>query len=373
MRRRRRRVRRGTAPPPAAVRPTQPAPTAGSRPSSDTLDEFALIDAVRERLAAAGAPQRVPGLILGSGDDAAISERSATTATSVDALVEDVHFRIPPFGYEDVGYKALAAALSDLAAMGATAREAYVQVGLPPAHDDGALALADGLGAVAAEHGIAVAGGDVSRARDLFCAVTVVGEGETAALVRRDGARPGDALGLTGEVGGAAAGLLLLEQTAPAGAVDETTAAALRARQLRPRPLLDVGRRLAALGATAMIDVSDGLAGDARHLAAASSVRLEIEVERVPVQAGVAEVARAAGRDPDAVALGGGEDYELLVAIAPELLADAAGALAADGVGLTPIGRAVAGEGAVFRRSDGARVEVPAFDQLRRRARPGPA
>lgn len=307
--------------------------------------------------------------MLGSGDDAAISERSVATATSVDALVEGVHFRIPPFTHEDVGHKALATALSDLAAMGATAREAYVQIGLPPAHEDGALELADGLGAVAAEHGVAVAGGDVTRSRDLFCAVTVVGAADGGGLVRREGARPGDVLALTGEVGGAAAGLVVLQRPDLAASVGEEVAVALRARQLRPRPLLDAGRRLAELGAAAMIDVSDGLAGDVRHLARASSVALEVEIERVPVQAGVAEVAAAAGRDAAALTLGGGEDYELLVALTPERLEAAAGALGELGVALTEIGHVVEdagsqGAAAVLRGAGGAPVEVRGYDQL---------
>ena len=285
--------------------------------------------------------------------------------TSVDALVEGVHFRLPPFAYEDVGAKALAVALSDVAAMGATAREAYVQLGLPAPHDDGALALADGLGAVAAEFGVAVAGGDVTRSRDLFCAVTVIGEVEAGEPVRRDGARPGDVLAITGEVGGAAAGLLALERPALAEALDAETAGALRARQLRPRPQLAAGRRLAALGATAMIDISDGLAGDAAHLA----VSLEIEVERVPVQRGVAEVAGAAGHDPTALALGGGEDYELLVALPAERVEEAVAELAGHGVRLTEIGRTAESASGVaeaaFIGAGGARVEVAGYDQLR--------
>jgi thiamine-monophosphate kinase len=305
--------------------------------------------------------------VLGSGDDAAISERPGATATSVDALVEGVHFRIPPFTYEDVGWKALAAALSDLAAMGATAREAYIQVGLPPSHAEGALALADGLGAVAAGHGVAVAGGDVTRARDLFCAVTVVGELETIP-VRRAGAGPGDVLAVTGALGGAAAGLLLLEHPELADAVGEEQAAALRARQLRPRPLLPAGSRLAEVGATAMIDVSDGLAADARHLARASSVALELDLESVPVQAGVAELCAAAGREAAALALGGGEDYELLVALAPDRVDAAAAALGELGIRVTAIGRVLerAGGGADAVLSDpaGNPVEIPGYDHL---------
>jgi thiamine-monophosphate kinase len=312
--------------------------------------------------------------MLGSGDDAAISKRSRPTATSVDALVEGVHFRIPPFTHRDVGWKALAAALSDLAAMGVIAREAYVQVGLPPIHEDGALDLADGLAAVAAESGVAVAGGDVTRSRDLFCAVTVVGEAERANPVRREGAGPGDVLALTGELGGAAAGLLLLERPELAESVGEETAEILRSRQLHPLPLLAAGALLAELGATAMIDLSDGLAGDARHLARASSVALDVDVAAVPVQRGVAELAAAADQDPTALALGGGEDYELLVALPAERMEAAVAALAGIGVSLTPIGRLLerttGADDVRFRGADGEPVEVRGYDQLRSPAGP---
>ncbi|MQA75142.1 MAG: thiamine-phosphate kinase, partial [Solirubrobacterales bacterium] len=176
--------------------------------------EFELIAALRERVAAAGAPERSPGLVLAGGDDATIAARPGAAVTSVDALVEGVHFRIPPFGLAAVGHKALAAALSDLAAMGAEARDAYVQLGVPERLDDERLLeVADGLGALAAEHGVAIAGGDLTRAPALFVAVTVVGHADDErALVRRAGARAGDVLVVTGELGGAAAGSLLLER-----------------------------------------------------------------------------------------------------------------------------------------------------------------
>lgn len=320
---------------------------------------------MRERLVRAGAPERVDGLVLGSGDDAAITERSGAVATSVDALVEGVHFRIPPFTLEDVGHKALATALSDLAAMGASAREAYVQLGLPPERAEGALALADGMGPLAAEHGVAIAGGDVTRAAELFCAVTVVGAAGPGGLVRRAGARPGDVLAVTGEVGGAAAGLLTLGQEEPGEGLAAGLLAALRSRQLRPSPRIGAGLRLAELGATAMIDLSDGLGGDARHLARASGVGIRIELDRLPVQEGVAEVASAAGRDVHDLVLGGGEDYELLVAVPPQALSAAAEALGDEGVGLTEIGSVTEGEDVVFSRSDGEVVRASGYDQLR--------
>ena len=249
-----------------------------------------------------------------------ITVPGGATATSVDALVEGVHFRIPPFEARQVGHKALAAALSDLAAMGAEPGEAYVQLGIPDERGDPELlGLADGLAALAGRLGVAIAGGDVTRAPALLVAVTVVGHAESAdRLVRRSGARPGDLLAVTGELGGAAAGLALLERPELAEGLDETLAAALRARQLEPEPRLAAGRALAEAGATAMIDISDGLGADAGHLAAAGGVGLEIDLSQLPVQAGVAELARRAGLDPLDLAAAGGEDYELLAALAPD-------------------------------------------------------
>lgn len=331
-----------------------------------------MIAALRDRLASAGAPQSSDALVLGSGDDAAITVRSAAAATSVDALVEGVHFRIPPFGLRDVGHKALAVALSDLAAMGATPGEAYVQLGVPARFSAAdLLELADGLAEVAAQVGIVVAGGDLSGAPALFVAVTVVGEASDAsALVRRSGAEPGDAVAVTGELGGAAAGLAWLERPPLADALDAELAAGLRARQLAPHPRLAAGRALAGAGAKAMIDLSDGLGADAAHLAEAGGVAIELELDRLPIQAGVAELAIAAGLDPLELAAAGGEDYELLVALAPDRVAAARAAVEATGVRLSVIGVVERGSG-VMLNGPGGRRAPRGFDQLRPRREPG--
>jgi thiamine-monophosphate kinase len=231
--------------------------------------------------------ERGDRLELGSGDDAAVVRGDDRAVVSVDAVVEGVHFELSTHSYADVGHKALATALSDLAAMGVPPGEAYVAIGIPDDTDPLRLAeLAEAMERLADRSGVTVAGGDVTRAPILFLAVTVVGWASDAdPVIGRDGAQPGDRIGVTGVLGGAA---------------DLT---AERAR--RPMPRFDVGPALARAGATAMIDVSDGIATDARHLANSSGVQIAIELERLPLAPGV--------RDP-IVAATAGDDYELLFA-----------------------------------------------------------
>ncbi|HUB98299.1 MAG TPA: thiamine-phosphate kinase [Solirubrobacterales bacterium] len=327
------------------------------------MGEFELLAALRERLPTPG-----PRVRVGSGDDAAVTVPGGATATSVDAIVDGVHFRRGAAEPGQIGHKALAAALSDLAAMGAEAGEAYVVAGLPPdLGEEEFLGLLDGMLALAAETGTTLAGGDLTRAPALTLALTVVGHAPgPERLVTRGGAEPGDALVLSGELGGAAAGLLLLERPELAAAVPAETAERLRRRQLEPMPRLRTGQALAAAGARAMIDLSDGLAGDARHLAAASGAALWIDAAALPLASGVAEIAAAAGRNPLELAASGGEDYELLAALPPQRLSDASIAIgeAAETM-LTPIGEVGAGEGVEIRLPGGGLLTAAGYDQLR--------
>jgi thiamine-monophosphate kinase len=327
------------------------------------MGEFELLSRLRERLPPAGGRVRI-----GSGDDAAVTVPGGATATSVDSLVEGVHFRREWSDLKGIGRKALATALSDLAAMGAGPGEAYVALGVPADLDeDDCIELVDGLAELAAETGTTLAGGDVSRAPALSLAVTVVGHaGRAEELVARSGGEPGDTLVLTGEIGGAAAGLLLLERPRLAALIPEQTAGRLRRRLLEPTPRLAAGRALAAAGARAMVDLSDGLAGDATRLAEASGVAVRIAAGALPLANGVAEVAAAAGREPLELAASGGEEYELLAALPPERLSEAASKIGeAAETTLTQVGELVAGQGIEIRLPGGALLEARGFDQLR--------
>jgi thiamine-monophosphate kinase len=319
------------------------------------MGEFELLARIRERLPASG-----PRTHLGSGDDAAVTVPGGATATSVDALVDGVHFRRGLATPRQIGHKALATALSDLAAMGAEAGEAYVVLGLPPdLGEEECIELLDGMVELAGETGAELAGGDLTRSDQLFLAITVVGHAsDPEALVQRAGAQAGDALVLTGEIGGAVAGLELLEQQRA------DADATLVERQLEPTPRLAAGRALALAGATAMIDLSDGLGADAHHLAQASGVKLEIEAAAVPLAPPAVALSEATGREPWWL-LGGGEDYELLACVPPARLERAtAEVLRKGGVALTQVGEVQAGSGVEIRLPGGRLLEPEGFDQL---------
>lgn len=310
------------------------------------MAELDLIAAIEEALA----PPH-DRVVRWTGDDAAVVRSRPLAVTSIDTVVEGVHFARATHAAADIGHKALATALSDLAAMGAEAGEAYVALVLPDDLEQvAALELVGGIAALADETGTAVAGGDVTAGDSLMVTISVTGWADAEAeLVGRDGARPGDVVGVTGRLGGSAAGLALLGGATPD--LDEATAAALIARHRRPQPRLEAGRALAAAGATAMIDLSDGLATDARHLAARSAVRLDLDLGQLPLDAGVEAVANATGHEPRALAAGGGDDYELLFTLPQERWEEAAGGA---GIALTRLGRVAAGVGLGLAGGDAA-------------------
>jgi thiamine-monophosphate kinase len=258
--------------------------------------ERRLIEAIQQAIA-----DRSGRLVRWSGDDAAVVRARPLAVTSIDTVVDGVHFSLATHTPADVGWKALATALSDIAAMGAEPGEAYVSLVLPGGFDGG-LDLVAGMEELAARHGATIAGGDVVSGPVVTVTVAVTGWAERDdELVGRDGAQPGDLIGVTGELGASEAGRRLLER-------GEREPAELVRRHLRPEPRLAEGRALARAGARAMIDLSDGLATDAGHVAAASGVRLKVALARIPCAPGVS---------PEEAATGG-DDYELLFAVPPE-------------------------------------------------------
>lgn len=247
----------------------------------------------------------VPGLVVGPGDDAAVLELDGPVVTSVDVLVEGVHFRRDWSSAYDVGRKAVAVNVADLEAMGARALGLLVGFSAPadlPAA--WALEFATGLRAECAAAGPALLGGDTTRARDVTVSVTVLGTMAGRLPVRRSGARVGDVVALAGRTGWAAAGLVVL------GRGFRSPRAVVEAQRV-PQVPYGAGAAAAAAGATAMIDVSDGLLADLGHVAAASSVVVDLRSEAFVVPEPLATVSAATGVDPLALMLTGGEDHAL--------------------------------------------------------------
>lgn len=291
----------------------------------------------------------------GLGDDCALVRiGSRTIALSIDLSLEGVHFRTEWLSFREIGWRATAAALSDLAAEGAQPLGVLVSVGLPgkgrgrgQGRRDPATEIMSGVGAATRSVGASVLGGDLVRSSRYLVDVCVLGL--AARPVRRSGAHAGDGLWVTGQLGGAALALAALR-------AGRRLAAAVRRRFARPAPRIAAGVWLARRGAHAMIDVSDGLASDAGHVAAASGVRIEIELEGMPCWPGVTP--RAAVRS--------GEEYELLVALSPRFgERDARAFRRATGLRLTRIGRCVAGRG--IGMTDHGRPTTPpaGFDHFR--------
>jgi thiamine-monophosphate kinase len=291
---------------------------------------------------------RHPAVEVGIGDDAAVL--AGGWCASVDLLIEDVHFRMRTTSARDLGWKAIAVNLSDLAAMGAEPVCALVGLGFPPDLSPDVLdELFAGVDACASAYGAQVVGGDMSRAPVLTLAVTVLGRAERP--VRRVGALPGDVVCVTGALGGSRAGLALLEGLA----VEVAERDALVERHVRPLPQLAAGRSLAPV-THAMMDVSDGLATDAARLAMASGASVRIDLDRVPVAAGAEVVARAIGREPGWFAAAGGEDYELVCALPRAALGPYA---------LTEVGEIEAGPAGAIRFTGAGSDDPPrGYDHL---------
>jgi thiamine-monophosphate kinase len=323
------------------------------------VPELELIAAIGSLLRADANGSNVSGaaaggrIVRGPGDDAAVVRARGYAVISIDTLVDGVHFRSDRLRPDEIGCRAMASALSDLAAMACDPGEAYIALCLPAtlAAED-ALALTRGAHDVCHRHGAKIAGGDVSSSQTLTVTVTVVGwTDDPGTLVGRDGARPGDLVAVTGTLGGAGAGLALLDATgAQRGPpLPPEVARRLHRRFAAPEPRFAAARALQRLGATAMIDISDGIATDARHLARRSGVRLQLTLAKLPREEGVDVVAGRLGADPAVFAATAGEDYELCVCLPPAAPAQLAAnpELRAELGPLTWIGRVLDGDGAL--------------------------
>jgi thiamine-monophosphate kinase len=291
-------------------------------------------DAIRAMLQVWGSRAR------GIGDDAAIVDLppGQRLVVSTDACVEGVHFRREWLTPEEVGGRATAAALSDLAAMGALPVGMLLALGVPTEWSGALVALSRGVGDAAAAVGCPIIGGNVVRSRELSLTITVLGT--AVRPLTRSGVQPGDGIYVTGTLGGPRAAVR-------AWMDGSTPRVEHRARFATPRPRIAEARWLADAGCRAAIDVSDGLIADAGHLALASGVRLDLDLSLLPCVKGVSLDEAASG----------GEEYELIVALSPAQEADTAAFEQRFGLPLTRIGTAAEGAGVAIKGA--ARVDHP--------------
>lgn len=295
------------------------------------LGEMALVEAITARLGSGAS------VLLGPGDDAAVvSAADGRVVATTDVLVEGRHFRRDWSSAHDIGSRAAAANLADVAAMGAVPTALLVGLAVPADREvDWVLELADGLSAEAATAGAAVAGGDVVRSDTVVVSVTALGSLQGRAPVTRSGARPGDLVAVAGRLGWAAAGLAVLSRgfRSPRTLVEA---------HRRPAPPYAEGPRAAVLGASAMVDVSDGLVADLGHVARASGVAVSLRSDAFHVPQEFQDTARALSADPLHWLLGGGDDHALAACFPAEVDLPMAWSV---------VGRVEAGEGVLV---DGA-------------------
>ena len=321
------------------------------------MNEFTLIKRyfVTPNVQVAGA-DRLPHVALGPGDDCALTHSTPqmVQAISADMLVAGRHF-FEDTDPQQLGHKALAVNLSDLAAMGATPRSFTLALALPTLDEPWVAAFSKGLLALASAHDCALIGGDITRG-PLTIAITVIGEVSPTEALRRDGAQSGDDLYVSGTLGDAALALRWALQDPETTAVQTSMTAQARqtveSRMTMPTPRVALGHALRGV-ATAAMDISDGLAGDLHHLLAASQCGAEVAIDTLPVSSTVATLPVDLRR---ALAFAGGDDYELLFAAPPNQAARLAHLAAQVGVKITRIGRITDGTALVLRDAKGVAI-----------------
>ena len=334
------------------LRGAAPPTRAAEAPIELTEDE--LVEAIARVLSG-----REPGVVVGIGDDAAVLEHGGGQLVfTTDLLVEGIHFEPGSSSARDLGAKAVTVNVSDIAAMGASPRYAIAAVAVPQDVDAAwVMELTGGMREACAEYALALVGGDTNRAELIVLSVAVVGEVAPGRAVTRSGARAGDRIVVTGSLGAAAGGLAISKASADqaATALSEPWGRELSEAFARPVARVGEAKILARSGATAMMDLSDGLAIDLSRLCRASGVGARLELGTVPVAGALELGADALGVDPRSLALSGGEDYEL-VATMPRGAVETARAdlFEAFGTTLSDVGEIVAGSGVEAVHDDGS-------------------
>ncbi len=255
-------------------------------------------------------------LLVGIGDDAAAWQvDSSTELATIDSLIQNVHFSLDSISFTELGQKALAASLSDIAAMGGVPRYALVSLTLPGSSElDDITALYEGMTEMAEKFGVAIVGGDSSRASLVTITIAVLGSLKNKHLLIRSGARVGDKVAVSGYLGGASAGEEMLRKKLK---LDPEAGIYLKNAFLRPNPRIAEGQLLVESGVKTAIDISDGLISDLSHICKASQVNARIEVDSIPIHAAVKSNFGSRSLE---LALGGGEDYELLFTAKAEVI-----------------------------------------------------
>jgi thiamine-monophosphate kinase len=318
--------------------------------------EFALIQRLSERLA-----HDSKSVLVGIGDDAAVLETTPDPApyllATTDMLVENRHFKTCWAAPWQIGMKAVECNVSDIAAMGGRPTWMFISLGLRPDCDvEWVEGMYDGINQSCRRHGVVVAGGDTTSVEINIINITLLGLVDRPNLCLRSQACPGDVIMVTGSLGASAAALALLEKK-------ERPGDHLMTKHLTPTCRLDIAEHIAPW-ANAMIDISDGLGSDLRHICTQSKVSAEIDAGAIPIHPDTIQAAAALGNDPLALAIGGGEDFELLFSIPPENVPRVAG------LDCHPIGRIVPGTGQpVLIGAGGERKElIRGFNHFRARA-----
>jgi thiamine-monophosphate kinase len=272
------------------------------------IGEFGLIDLIKKKIFS-----KDQQVIVNIGDDAAVVKSSPDRLLifTTDTMVEKVHFDLSYFTFKEIGWKAMAANLSDIAAMGGLPTYALVTIGLPKsARSTDVLSIYEGVTEIAKRHNCKIIGGDTTLVRrDLFISIALLGEVEKKFLVTRSGAKKGDLICITGKLGEAQAGLELLKRFGRRNL-------SLARKHLKPEPKIDQARALIRnLKVNSMIDISDGLSSELFHLAEESKVGALLYQQKIPISAKCLKAALLLNRDPLKFALSSGEEYELLFTI----------------------------------------------------------